>query len=74
MMSPRERYHTDPAFAVLVKTMIAHIRAANYTPTELREAALLAHIIYNEMDVGIKVLPLELSEWLDGRKNRKETR
>jgi hypothetical protein len=46
MMSPRERYQQDPAFHQLVDMMYYHIELANFTPTELREAALLAAIMY----------------------------
>lgn len=42
MMSPTERYLKDPTFHNLVETLRAQIHLANYTPTELREAVILA--------------------------------
>lgn len=41
-LSPEERYRRDVAFHVLVDTLEAHCNAGNYTPTELREAVMLA--------------------------------
>lgn len=37
-----ERYYRDATFRQLVDWMSYHIRNADYTPTELREAAILA--------------------------------
>lgn len=41
-LTPEERYRRDPAFRVLVDTLRAALAGGNYTPTELREAAILA--------------------------------
>jgi len=38
-------------FRSLVDTMVANINQCNYTPSEMREAALLASIIYEELTV-----------------------
>ena len=43
-LSPEERYMRDPAFHLLVDTLVREIVRANYTPTEIREAAMLACI------------------------------
>ena len=67
MKTPRERYMSDPAFAALVNTIIATIKQGDFTPTEIREAALLAHIIYEERNCSLKPLPFEISKWLDGK-------
>jgi hypothetical protein len=45
-MTPEERYHRDPQFKMLVDTLELHIHRAQFTPTELREAAILAAIKY----------------------------
>lgn len=37
-----ERYMTDPMFHHLVDSLVNQIAAANYTPSELREAVILA--------------------------------
>ena len=48
MMTPEERYLRDTTFKILVDSLEAQIHQANYTPTELREAAILAAIHYEE--------------------------
>ena len=48
MDTPRERYQKDNHFKVLVDTMVAHIHHCNFSPSEMREAAILASIIYEE--------------------------
>ena len=42
----RERYHNDPQFHMLVDYMTAAIHRCDFTPSEMREAALLASINY----------------------------
>jgi hypothetical protein len=44
----RQRYMTDGNFATVVNTMLAMIARAEFTPTEIREAAMLAQILYEE--------------------------
>jgi hypothetical protein len=46
--SVRERYQTDPLFKNLVQSMLHFVHTGQYTPSELREAATLASIIYME--------------------------
>ena len=57
MKTPRERYQNDNNFRVLVDTMVANIHRCNYTPSEMREAALLACIIYDEQKVRTITVP-----------------
>jgi hypothetical protein len=45
-MIPQERYYRDVEFKTLVDTLETFIHRCQYTPTELREAALLAAIHY----------------------------
>ena len=51
MKTPRQKYQNDNHFKTLVDMMVAHIHACNYTPSEMREAAILASIIYNEQNI-----------------------
>jgi hypothetical protein len=44
--TPQERYDTDNAFRTLVDMMMYQIIQCNYSPSELREAAILAAIQY----------------------------
>ena len=55
-MPIRERYHNDPEFAALVDGMVSHIELCRYTPSEMREAAILASIIYEERHVKQQLL------------------
>jgi len=48
MITPRDRYYNDSHYHALVDLMVAHIQNCNYTPSEMRQAAILASIIYEE--------------------------
>lgn len=50
-MRVRDRYQYDPVFRNLVTYMLVLIEEAKTTPTEIREAAMLAQIIYEETHV-----------------------
>ena len=67
MMSPRERYHSDPTFHALVDTMTEYIINCQYTPSEMRDAALLASINYEMHHHRFPAYPKELLSWLDGK-------
>ncbi len=45
-MTIDERFRNDPEFCALVKNFEALISSAKFTPSEIREAALLAQIRY----------------------------
>ena len=68
MAITRHRYHYDQAFHLLVDTLIAQICQCRYTPSEMRDAALLASIIYAEKNIGANVIyTREVTNWLEGR-------
>ncbi len=46
MKTPREKYMNDPEYHHLVQTLEALIESARFTPSELREACILASINY----------------------------
>jgi hypothetical protein len=71
MLSPRERYYSDPAFHQLVDLMVTHIQSAHYTPSEMRDAALLASIKYEEVSVHPRVIPKEVLDWLNGEEENR---
>jgi hypothetical protein len=48
-VTPQERYERDPVFCALVDSLFVQIRDARYTPTEIREAAMLAQIRYESL-------------------------
>ena len=47
-LTPEERYNRDPMFHYLVHVLLDELQAARYTPTELREACILAATIHEE--------------------------
>lgn len=49
--TPYARYASDVNFRQLVDTMEAHLHDAQFTPTEMREAALLAAINYERRNL-----------------------
>ena len=55
-MTQRERYYNDPEFHVLVDYMVNFIVNNKYTPSEMRDAAILASIIYDEKNIRINHL------------------
>ena len=69
--TPRQRYMNDPQFRNLVEYMESHIRAANFTPSEMREAAVLASINYEmsrhrrSIDPPVRDAIKTLEQWLD---------
>ncbi len=55
-MTPKDKYRNDVYYHNLVDVMISYIQKCNYTPSELREAALLASIIYEEQRMPKRML------------------
>lgn len=55
-MTQRERYYNDAEFHTLVNYMVSFIVNNKYTPSEMRDAALMASIIYEEQNVKINPL------------------
>lgn len=48
MRKPRDRYQSDSDYKHLVDYMTAMIHKCQFTPSELREASVLASVIYEE--------------------------
>ena len=46
MKTPREKYQNDPEYNQLVTLLESFIEQARFTPSELREACVLASINY----------------------------
>lgn len=46
MKTPEEKYLNDPQYHTLVETLYALIARAEFTPSEIREAAVYATILY----------------------------
>ena len=57
MKSPKEKYMNDPEYHHLVCTLEQLIEQARFTPSELREACILASINYEMRHVRDHNLP-----------------
>lgn len=53
------RYLRDPLFKCLVDAMYGAIRRGEMTPTEVREAAMLAATMYETIHVNPIIFPAE---------------
>jgi hypothetical protein len=76
MKTPIERYHSDAQFANLVEMMINHIINAHYTPSEMRDAAIMASIIYESRynHDGRIMANQDVRNFLDGVEFKKEAK
>lgn len=65
--TPRERYYADPEFHQLVDVLMHQIIQAKFTPSEIRQAAILASIKYEETHMNPRFIfrDFEVSKWLD---------
>jgi len=60
MESPRKKYMTDNEFRALVQMMVAYIHQCYFTPSEMRQASILASIIYEEQTIRDFLVPAEV--------------
>ena len=77
MKSPREKYMNDPEYHRLVDKLEHFIESARFTPSELREASVLASINYemrHVRDMQIDPRTLEAFRILDEFTERKPRR
>ena len=66
--SAERRYQEDPQFHALVDMIYQAIVEKNYTATEVREAAMLAAIKYEQMHIReFGTFPEQPSTWLRKR-------
>ena len=52
-MTPQDKFINDPIFRLLVETMLRELRKSDFTPTELREAVILACTIHESEIVRV---------------------
>jgi len=73
MQTPKERYETDNDFRTLVDVIFSFIVNAQYTPSELRQAVILASIRHAQLNIRVNNLILDrkasqilsiLEDWL----------
>ena len=69
MKTPRERYYSDPYFHNLVDMMVHAIMDAKFTPSEMRDAAVYASILYEMEHIKQWSMPMdtiaETIKWMD---------
>lgn len=64
MKSPREKYQNDPEYHNLVYMLESLIEQARFTPSELREACVLASINYEMRHVRSQEIDPQTQEAL----------
>lgn len=65
MKTPKEKYMNDPDYNNLVHTLEGLIEQARFTPSELREACLLASINYEMRHVRERQIDPRALEAMD---------
>ena len=60
MKTPQEKYENDAQYHTLVDLIYSWIENCQYTPSEVREAAMLAAIIHEQNTV--RFLPIPMSK------------
>ncbi|MDI1362550.1 hypothetical protein [Methylotenera sp.] len=78
MKTPKEKYMNDPSFHHLVNTLEQLIHQAEFTPSELREACVLASINYemkhmrdHHIDPRLNEAFLVLDKFVESSQRRK---
>lgn len=78
MKTPKDKYLNDPEYHHLVQTLEGLIEQAQFTPSELREACVLASINYEmrhirEMNIDPRAEEAMrvLDEWVSGTRRRR---
>ena len=85
MRTPKEKYQNDPLYASLVNILVSYIDQCQFTPSELREASILASIIHEENRTNYTLMVKEdnievikslniINKWLDTSSLKKERR
>ena len=64
-----DRYRNDPKFAHLVQVLQGFMQSGEYTPTEIREAAMLAQMHIESVRPRMTVFSPELQREIEFRSN-----
>ena len=64
MKTPKDKYLNDPRYHELVNMLEQLIERAEFTPSELREACVLASINYEMRHVRQKLIPQRVCDAL----------
>ena len=78
MKTPKEKYLNDPQYNHLVNMLESLIQQAHFTPSELREACILASINYEmkhirdfQIDPRIEASLNELDKFISNSRSRR---
>lgn len=55
-----ERYEHDPAFRALVDMIVAHIEHLQFTPSEIRDAAMFAYVRWESLNPQLPAIRVGL--------------
>jgi len=61
-MTPDKKYQNDPAYRQFVDMVRYQLRQSNYTPTEIREACILACTMH-EMETVRPIMVAKIDGW-----------
>jgi len=64
LMTPRDKYMNDPEYHALVRHLEGFIEQARFSPSELREACVLASINYEMRHIRERTISPRLEEAL----------
>jgi len=64
VITPKDKYHTDTTFHQLVNLLESFVEKAQFTPSELREAAVLACINYEMRHIRDQTISQRVEEAL----------
>ena len=64
MLTPREKYISDPRYRAFVDMIESYLHRADFTPSEVREIAILACINYECKNLHHYRYPVELDQCL----------
>jgi uncharacterized protein (UPF0147 family) len=64
-MSPKDKYMNDPEYHQLVRMLESFIHQAKFTPSELREACVLASINYEMTHIRDRQIDPRAAQALD---------
>lgn len=71
-MSPLDRYQNDPLFHRLVDVMLHELETAQVTPTEVREAAMVAQMLFESRHARLFYPDPWLADWVREERKREK--
>ena len=72
MNTPEDRYKTDPAYRTLVDLIESQLERAQFSPSEVRECAVMACIHYEMRQAHAPMMPQRVRGALEELKRYRE--